>query len=172
MDGSAVIRSRGSAAYYSGRTSPEFDVPAEISVRILPWAEARGFASAIREAVFVAEQRVPPEIELDEWDERCDHALAYEAHGRPVGTGRLLPDGHIGRMAVLREYRGRGVGAAILASLVERAKTRGMRQVLLNAQTQAAGFYARFGFAVSGEPFMEAGIPHVEMARDLASGRA
>jgi predicted GNAT family N-acyltransferase len=139
----------------------------DLSIRMLPWIEARGDASAIREAVFVAEQGVPPEIELDEWDERCDHALAIDAGGRAVGTGRLLPDGHIGRMAVLREHRGRGVGAAILEALIERARQRGMRRVVLNAQTHAAGFYARFGFAASGDEFLEAGIPHLEMARDL-----
>lgn len=139
----------------------------DISIRILPWIEGRAAASAIREAVFIAEQGVPPEIELDEWDERCDHALAFDARGRAVGTGRLLPDGHIGRMAVLREHRGRGVGAAILEALIERARRRGMRRVVLNAQTHAAGFYARFGFAVSGDEYVEAGIPHVEMARAL-----
>jgi predicted GNAT family N-acyltransferase len=139
----------------------------DISIRMLAWIDARADASAIREAVFVAEQGVPPEIELDEWDERCDHALAIDAGGRAVGTGRLLPDGHIGRMAVLREHRGRGVGAAILEALIERARQRGMRRVVLNAQTHAAGFYARFGFAASGDEFLEAGIPHLEMARDL-----
>jgi predicted GNAT family N-acyltransferase len=139
----------------------------DISIRTLAWIDARADASAIREAVFVAEQGVPPEIELDEWDERCDHALAIDAGGRAVGTGRLLPDGHIGRMAVLREHRGRGVGAAILEALIERARQRGMRRVVLNAQTHAAGFYARFGFAASGDEFLEAGIPHLEMARDL-----
>jgi predicted GNAT family N-acyltransferase len=139
----------------------------DLSIRMLTWIEARTDASAIREAVFVAEQGVPAEIELDEWDERCDHALAVDARGRAIGTGRLLRDGHIGRLAVLREHRGRGVGAAILEALIERARQRGMRRVVLNAQTHAAGFYARFGFAVSGDEFVEAGIPHVEMARAL-----
>jgi len=142
-------------------------VPSDISVRIVAWSDARAAAGAIREAVFVAEQGVPAEIELDEWDERSEHALACEDGGRVVGTGRLLPDGHIGRMAVLRERRGRGVGAAVLAALIDRARERGMRRVVLNAQSRAVPFYARFGFAVSGDEFIEAGIPHVEMARDL-----
>jgi predicted GNAT family N-acyltransferase len=136
-------------------------------VRIVTWPEARAEAQRIREAVFVAEQGVPPDIELDEWDERCEHALAYDAGGRPVGTGRLLPDGHIGRMAVLREARGQGVGGRVLEALIERARERGMRRVALNSQTHAAPFYARFGFAVVGETFMEAGIAHVAMERDL-----
>ena len=138
-----------------------------ISIRIVPWSEARPDAMSVREAVFVVEQGVPPEIELDEWDPKCDHALAFEPGGRAVGTGRLLPDGHIGRMAVLRDWRGRGVGGAILAALVERAAARGMRRLVLNAQTHATPFYARYGFVAFGEEFVEAGIPHVAMARDL-----
>lgn len=140
---------------------------ARVSIRILPWQSARVEAQRVREAVFVVEQGVPREIELDEWDERCDHALAYDAAGQVIGTGRLLPDGHVGRMAVLREARGQGVGARLLEALIERARTRGMGRVVLNAQTHAVPFYSRFGFAVEGATFMEAGIPHVTMARDL-----
>jgi predicted GNAT family N-acyltransferase len=138
-----------------------------ISIRIVPWSEARPDAMSVREAVFVVEQGVPPEIELDEWDTQCDHALAFTPGGCAVGTGRLLPDGHIGRMAVLGEWRGRGVGGALLAALVERAAERGMKRLLLNAQTHAVPFYARYGFVVFGAEFMEADIPHVAMARDL-----
>jgi predicted GNAT family N-acyltransferase len=138
-----------------------------ISIRIVAWSEARTEAMRVREAVFVVEQGVPPEIELDEWDPRCDHALAFERRGQVVGTGRLLPDGHIGRMAVLADWRGRGVGGAILAALVERAASRGMKRLVLNAQTHAVPFYARHGFVVFGAEFMEADIPHVGMARDL-----
>ena len=138
-----------------------------VLVRILPWSDARTEAQRIRETVFVAEQGVPREIELDDWDERCEHAIAYDAGGRAVGTGRLLPDGHIGRMAVLRQSRGQGVGGRVLEALIERARERGMRCVVLNAQTHAAPFYARYGFIVAGETFMEAGIPHVAMERNL-----
>src|SRR5262245_18843953 len=138
-----------------------------VSVRILAWPEARADAMSVREAVFVVEQGVPPEIELDDWDARCEHALAIAPHGEVVGTGRLLPDGHIGRMAVLREWRGRGVGGAILAALVDRAAVRGMRRIVLNAQTHAVPFYARHGFAPFGDEFVEAEIPHIAMAREL-----
>jgi predicted GNAT family N-acyltransferase len=130
------------------------------SVRVLAWSDAQAGASAIREAVFVAEQGVPAEIELDEWDAQCEHALACDGSGRALGTGRLLPDGHIGRMAVLREWRGSGVGGAILEVLIDRARARGMTRVVLHAQTHAERFYSRFGFAVSGAEFMEAGISH------------
>jgi predicted GNAT family N-acyltransferase len=138
-----------------------------LRIRIMPWSEARAAAQPIRETVFVAEQGVPSEIELDDWDERSEHAIAYDRAGRPVGTGRLLPDGHIGRMAVRSESRGSGIGARLLEALIERARARGMRRVALNAQTHAAPFYARFGFAVAGQAFMEAGIPHVAMEREL-----
>ncbi|MCX7891812.1 MAG: GNAT family N-acetyltransferase [Burkholderiales bacterium] len=138
------------------------------AVRILPWAVARPGARAVREAVFVREQGVPIELEWDELDASCEHALATDAGGAVIGTGRLLPDGRIGRMAVLAEWRGLGVGAAILAALVARALERDMRRVTLHAQTHAAGFYAKLGFTTIGETFMEAGIPHVAMARELA----
>jgi predicted GNAT family N-acyltransferase len=140
---------------------------ARVSIRILPWQAARADAQRVRETVFVVEQGVPPEIELDEWDERCDHALAYDAGGRVVGTGRLLPDGHIGRMAVLRAARRHGVGARLLEALVGRARARGITRVALNAQIHAEPFYARFGFVRASEPFIEAGIPHVAMTREI-----
>jgi predicted GNAT family N-acyltransferase len=140
----------------------------EVSVRILAWPDAEADAMRVRDAVFVLEQGVPREIERDEWDQRSDHALALDREGRVVGTGRLLPDGHIGRMAVLPEWRGHGIGGRILASLVARAHERGMQRVVLNAQTHAVPFYARHGFAASGDEFVEAGIPHVTMAREIS----
>ena len=139
------------------------------SVQIMSWEDAREEACRIRFAVFVVEQRVPPEIELDEWDVASDHALAVDATGRAIATGRLLPDGHIGRMAVVAPWRGRGVGAALLEALIARARARGLARLVLNAQTQARGFYARFGFAPVGEEFMEAGIPHLVMERRFSA---
>jgi predicted GNAT family N-acyltransferase len=139
-------------------------------VRILDWEAARADARPVREAVFVVEQKVPLAMEWDELDAVCDHAIARDAAGRAIGTGRLLPDARIGRMAVLAEWRGKGVGAAILVALVERAERRGMKRVTLHAQTHAAGFYARYGFVAEGDVFMEADIPHVTMTRTLAAG--
>ena len=139
-----------------------------LRIELMDWNAARAEASRIRLAVFVEEQRVPPEIEMDDKDAVCVHALAY-AQGRAVGTGRLLPDGHIGRMAVLKENRSLGVGSAILERLVEEARRRGMKEVVLSAQTHALGFYSRHGFMAAGEVFEEAGIPHQEMRRMLNS---
>lgn len=135
-------------------------------IDLLDWDAACAEAARIRTTVFVEEQRVPPEIEMDEKDAVCVHALAW-VDGKAVGTGRLLPDGHIGRMAVLRECREHGVGSAILRRLVEEARRRGMREVVLAAQVHALGFYERHGFAAAGAVFHEAGIPHQEMRRVL-----
>lgn len=139
------------------------------SVRICGWDTARARAAHIRELVFVREQGVPAEIEMDAQDAPSEHALACTADGTAIGTGRLLPDGHVGRMAVLKQWRGRGVGALLLQALVERARTRGDAAVRLNAQLSAAGFYRRYGFEISGPEFVEAGIPHVPMQRSLNS---
>jgi predicted GNAT family N-acyltransferase len=133
------------------------------------WDDLAAAARPVREAVFVREQQVPPEMEWDEFDARSRHVVAFDAAGRPVGTGRLLRDGHLGRMAVLPAWRGRGVGRALLERLLEAAVAAGQGELALHAQTQAAGFYGRFGFIAAGPEFMEAGIPHVRMSRRLGS---
>jgi predicted GNAT family N-acyltransferase len=131
------------------------------------WDSQREGAQAVRYAVFVIEQKVPLEMEWDEMDPHCAHALAFDAQDRPVATGRLLPDGHIGRMAVLQHARGSGIGGEVLQALIGAAQQRGDKMVMLNAQTQAEAFYARYGFVREGAEFMEAGIPHIAMRRDL-----
>jgi predicted GNAT family N-acyltransferase len=145
-------------------------MPAPFTIRILPWPDALPFSRPIRQEVFVEEQKVPRELEWDEWDARSDHAVAYDAQGRAIGTARLLPDGRIGRMAVLKECRGRGIGAALLEAMLDRARERSMARATLHAQTRAAGFYRRFGFSERGGEFLEAGIPHVEMTLELVPG--
>ena len=142
-------------------------MPAQFTVRILAWREALPLARPVREKVFIEEQNVPRELEWDEWDERSDHAVARDAGGQAIGTARLLPDGRIGRMAVLREWRRRGVGAALMEGLLRKAREQSMSRVTLHAQTHAAGFYRRFGFSERGGEFWEAGIPHVEMTLEL-----
>jgi len=135
------------------------------ALRLADWDSLREHARAVRYAVFVVEQRVPVELEWDEMDAVSWHAVAYDAAGNPIGTGRLLPDGHIGRMAVLKSSRGAGVGGAILEGLVCKAAELGYGELVLNSQTAAMPFYARFGFTPEGEEFMEAGIPHRAMRR-------
>ncbi len=141
---------------------------ATFTISILAWDEALPLARPVREQVFVTEQKVPLELEWDEWDERSDHAVARDTNGQAIGTARLLPDGRIGRMAVLREWRRRGVGAALMEALLQKAREQSLSRVTLHAQTHAAGFYRRFGFSERGGEFWEAGIPHVEMTLELS----
>lgn len=135
----------------------------DITLRPGSWAELRQDATAIRFEVFVAEQGVPAEIELDDMDAVCLHIVAYAADGTPLGTGRLLPDGHIGRMAVRQAVRGSGLGGALLEALVEAGRQQGHHEVALNAQCHARTFYERHGFQAHGPEFEEAGITHVAM---------
>jgi predicted GNAT family N-acyltransferase len=143
-----------------------------IEVKQGAWSELGREAHAIREAVFIEEQRIPAELEWDEADASCLHALAVNRFGLALGTGRLLTPapgiGKIGRMAVRSSMRGSGLGRALLGALIDAARQRGDREVLLHAQASAVPFYLRAGFTARGEPFDEAGIPHVEMVRSLA----
>ena len=139
----------------------------DFRVRLVGWRDAAPVLSGIRTTVFVGEQNVPPEIEIDGRDPECVHALAESAAGEAIGTGRLMPDGRIGRMAVLAAWRGRGVGAAILEALMDEARRRGFRETYLHAQSHAKDFYARHGYAVEGEEYLEAGIPHIGMRARL-----
>jgi predicted GNAT family N-acyltransferase len=132
-------------------------------VRLVDWREASETLARIRTTVFVEGQGVPPAIEMDGRDGECSHALAESSSGEPIGTGRLMPDGRIGRMAVLASWRGKGVGAAILATLMAEAKRRGLPETYLHAQSHAKDFYARHGYVVEGDEFAEAGIAHVTM---------
>ncbi len=136
-------------------------------VRLVDWRDASPILTRIRTTVFVGEQGVPPEIEIDGRDPECVHAIAEDASGEAIGTGRLMPDGRIGRMAVLATWRGRGVGAAMLDLLVTEARRRGFAEVYLHSQVHAKDFYARHGFVVEGEEYLEAGIPHVGMRMKL-----
>ena len=128
-------------------------------------------ASKVRTEVFVQEQRIPKEMEWDEADHTALHAVVYNRLGQPLATGRLLQhspgQGRIGRMAVCRVVRGTDLGRGVLQALMQVARQRGDREVMLHAQRSAEGFYARLGFNPRGEPFEEAGIPHLEMFTEL-----
>ena len=123
---------------------------------------------AVRDEVFVSEQGVPVELEHDALDPLCAHVIARLVDGTPIGTARLTPERHIGRMAVRAPWRGRGVGDALLLALVDEARKRGWPEVRLNSQASAIGFYDRHGFRPEGERFIEAGIEHQAMVRTLA----
>jgi len=140
-------------------------------IRPVNWIANQDKLRAIRRAVFIEEQHVPEELEWDAADLNCYHVLALDDDGVPIGTGRLLPDGHIGRMAVLKEWRGKGVGSAILRTLLTYARMDRFERIKLRAQIQAMGFYRKHGFAATGPEFVEAGIPHRYMELPLDAPR-
>ncbi len=143
-----------------------------IRIERVSWQSAQSELRALREAVFINEQHVPPALEWDGLDDNCAHVLAFDEQGRPIGTGRLLADGHIGRMAVLPPWRHQGVGSALLTALIAIARKMRLPSVELDAQTQALGFYQRHGFHAIGEVFMDAGILHQRMQRVLSEAAA
>lgn len=137
-------------------------------VGVVDFQAALAELRAVRDEVFVSEQGVPVELEHDALDPVCTHVVARLLDGTAIGTARLTPDHHIGRMAVRAPWRGRGVGDALLLALVEEARKRDWPEVQLNSQVSALGFYQRHGFKAEGERFMEAGIEHQAMVRVLA----
>lgn len=137
-------------------------------VRTCAWADASAALRRVRHDVFVVEQRVPEGLEFDASDAMSVHALATDESGAPIGCARLLADGHIGRVAVMKAWRGHGVGASLMACLIERARVRGDRSVIVNAQVGAMLFYEGLGFIATGDTFDEAGIPHRVMTRALS----
>ncbi|CAL9417483.1 GNAT family N-acetyltransferase [Streptomyces sp. enrichment culture] len=154
--------------------------PAPYTVRVAEDPADREACFAVRKQVFVAEQGVPEEIEYDSYDAVAVHVLAVREDGVPLGTGRLLYGeaaadrvggdpavGALGRLAVTREARGLGVGAALVRAIEDAARARGLTAVDLHAQTHALGFYERLGYEAYGPEYPEAGIPHRAMRRAL-----
>ena len=136
---------------------------APFTVLEVSWKESQHALQAIRKTVFIIEQNVPEELEWDGLDAQCLQLLATDSQGQPIGCARFLTSGHIGRMAVLSEWRGRGVGAALLRALLDIAWRQSHPEVFLNAQTYAVGFYEKYGFERLGDEFLDAGIPHFKM---------
>lgn len=139
------------------------------TLRCGSWADLAQGARAVRTEVFLQEQGIPVEMEWDADDASAVHAVVRNALDMPVATGRLLQTApgiaRIGRMAVSRVLRGTGLGQAVLLALLQASHERGDREVMLHAQRSAEGFYRRLGFVARGEPFEEAGLPHIEMVR-------
>ena len=133
-----------------------------MQVQVVTWASHAAELGSIRRHVFIDEQNVPEALEWDGLDHRAFHFLVY-ADMLPVGCARLLADGHIGRMAVLQDFRGQGAGRALLAAVLQTARQQTLSWLYLNAQTHAAGFYVRSGFQPVGAEFPDAGIPHLRM---------
>ncbi|MBN4080539.1 GNAT family N-acetyltransferase [Beggiatoa alba] len=131
------------------------------------WKTHQQQLSEVRRAVFINEQNVPEDLEWDGFDETAQHVIALNQENKAIGTGRLKKDGHIGRMALLKEYRLQGIGTAILSALLELAKQQNLKKVYLHAQITALSFYEKQGFVCSSDEFMDAGIPHRSMIKKL-----
>lgn len=139
----------------------------EILVTAAIWSEDKEQMVELRTRVFVGEQKVPASLELDALDADCLHVKALDGSAC-IGTGRLLPDGYIGRMCVASEFRNQGIGTLMLENLIQQAETAGHAQVMLNSQSYAIPFYQKNGFVIDSDEFIEAGIPHRHMVRYLA----
>lgn len=141
--------------------------PMPVTIKRTSWAEHEAALRSIRETVFVNEQHVPEALEWDEQDADAVHFLAIGTDNTPVGCIRLLPSGQISRLAVLERFRNQDIGSALLSAAENEARQKGMKEIFLHAQTQAAHFYENAGFTVSGGIFLEADIPHRQMFKEL-----
>ena len=137
------------------------------TVHLVSWHDGEPLLRALREKIFIQEQGVSAELEWDGKDEASLHALVLTPNGDAIGCGRITPDGHIGRVAVLPEWRRKRVASAIMEILIDRARSQQLHHVEINAQVQAIPLYAHFGFVTEGEVFMEANIPHQRMVLRL-----
>ena len=135
----------------------------DIVTSIVSWSDKQAELTSVRRAVFIEEQNVPESIELDARDPDCSHVLACDESGNPIGTARIDSSGKIGRMAVLPEHRGRGLGTKMLEAIMEHGRSNGITDFHLSAQISAAGFYQKMGFEPFGDEFEEAGIKHINM---------
>lgn len=134
-----------------------------VSISRVSWEGQRDLLSLVRREVFVVEQGVPEEHEIDEHDATAWHFLARDPAGSPIGTSRLLPSGRVGRVAVLSSWRGKGVGRALVLEVLRASRELGLPRAHLHAQVWTIPFYESLGFEVCGEEFDEAGIPHRAM---------
>lgn len=134
-----------------------------MQIKRTSFEESESDLRIVRDTVFGMEQNVPREIEWDGEDSECAHVMVYTEDNTPFGTGRIKPNGKIGRLAILKEYRKKGIGEKVLNSLIDIAKENGLKEVYLHAQVQAESFYSKRGFKRCGDEFIEADIRHVKM---------
>lgn len=137
------------------------------TVSLTSWHDGEPLLRSVREAVFIREQAIPEELEWDGLDETSRHALALSHRGDAIGCGRIQANGHVGRIAVLPQWRKQKVGTAIMEALLDYARAHDYKQVDVDAQTYAVPFYRGFEFVEEGEVFMDAGLPHIKMRLKL-----
>jgi predicted GNAT family N-acyltransferase len=143
------------------------DSPENLQVSLADWENNSAVIRGVRNTVFSVEQGISETLDFDGRDQECVHMLAQIGDSEIVGTARMLPDGHVGRIAVHKQWRGQGVGTRLVECLAAVARDRGFAEIHLHSQVQAAEFYSGLGFVARGETFMEAGIEHVLMVRIL-----
>lgn len=137
------------------------------TIIVADWQQDQPALQEIRKQVFIQEQSVPVELEWDGLDEAALHLLAISENNEPIATARLLTDGHIGRVAVLSNWRKQGIGTAMMQAIIKQAEQLEYKQLKLAAQIQALPFYVRLGFEAYGDEFMDAGILHKNMRKVL-----
>src|SRR3989338_4154355 len=133
------------------------------TVSLIGWHDGKPLLKSIREVVLIREQGIPEASEWDGLDKNCRHALALSLQGDAIGCGRMRPDGHIGRIAVLPQWRKQKVGTAIMEALLDYARAHDYKQVDVDAPAHAVPFYCSFDFVEKGKAFMDAGPPHIKM---------
>ena len=138
----------------------------EFTVVVGDWHSLQQHAQHIRELVFILEQDIAPEDEWDDQDPISTHFVVYDAD-QPIATARLLSNDHVGRVAVLKEYRSKGIGKLVMQEIIALAKQQQRKELILSSQVHATQFYSGLGFAVQGESYLDCGIPHVDMVMKL-----
>jgi len=139
----------------------------DYQIKLTSWDTDKKHLSEVRRKVFIEEQKVPEELEWDEYDKDAIHIIVRDTQNNPIACARMKTDGHIGRMAVLKNYRNNGVGSVLLNTLLKKAREVGTESVYLHAQVSAIPFYEKHGFIVCSEEFMDAGIAHKSMRLTL-----
>ena len=135
----------------------------DFDIAIVSWSDKQAELYSVRRAVFIEEQNISERIELDGKDPDCFHVLASDTKGKPIGTARMDDKAKIGRMAVLHDYRRRGIGRKMVQALMDYGRKNSITDFHLSAQVSATGFYKKMGFEPFGEEFIEAGITHINM---------
>ena len=132
------------------------------TIRTGSWDELHNDTKLIREQVFIQEQNIPVAEEWDAQDAISLHFVVYD-QDKPIATARLLQNNSIGRVAVLKSYRGQGIGKLLMLQIIQRAKNKQRKFLKLSSQVHAIQFYAALGFTVQGEEYLDCGIPHIDM---------
>lgn len=141
-----------------------------VTINRCRWQDQEPSLRQIRQSVFIDEQHVPESLEWDGEDEASTHFIASDQNGTAVGCIRLMPSGQLSRLSVLESFRNQGIGSQLLNAAEEHARSVGMQEIFLHAQTHATSFYESAGFTVNGGIFLEADIPHRQMFKELVDG--